>query len=393
MTTRPPSAIVVSLAGMLSLAAAMGIGRFAFTPVLPLMIRDGHLQVAAGGWLAAANYLGYLVGAVAAARVAASASRLTWLSLAGIAITTGAMTLHAATSWLALRFVAGACSAGVFVATSVWCLGALDRMQRQDLGPAVYAGVGVGIATAGGYCLWAGIRGWPSDLVWLHLGLLAAGLSMPVVLVVRRLADFPMGAVGSRPEPGPPPRGTAGLVGCYGIMGLGYILPATFLPVMAREVNANPSVFGSAWPLFGVTAAASTLVAGPAMRSTSRLHVWAVCQLLMAIGALLPALVASAMTILLSALLVGSTFMVVTLAGVQEIRARMPGDAAAWVGYLTASFAFGQIAGPAAAALLLAQPALAPTAMGRCLEAAAALLAFSAAWLWCQADSSPSHRS
>ena len=131
MTTRPPSAIVVSLAGMLSLAAAMGIGRFAFTPVLPLMIRDGHLQVAAGGWLAAANYLGYLVGAVAAARVAASASRLTWLSLAGIAITTGAMTLHAATSWLALRFVAGACSAGVFVATSVWCLGALDRMQRD----------------------------------------------------------------------------------------------------------------------------------------------------------------------------------------------------------------------------------------------------------------------
>ena len=64
------------LAGALSLAVAMGIGRFAFTPMLPLMIRAGQLDMAAGGWMAAANYAGYFAGALTAAR------KMGWLSLA-----------------------------------------------------------------------------------------------------------------------------------------------------------------------------------------------------------------------------------------------------------------------------------------------------------------------
>ena len=113
----------------------------------------------------------------------------------------------------------------------------------------------------------------------------------------------------------------------------------------------------------------------------------------MAVGALLPGIVTGATAILLSALLVGSTFMVVTLAGVQEIHARMPDQGGRWVGYLTASFAIGQIAGPAAAAMLLARPAVAPVAMDLCLRIAAVSLAVSAAWLWRQSASSPTPRS
>ncbi len=64
-----PSPLAVCLAGALSLAVAMGIGRFAFTPMLPLMIQGGQLDVAAGGWLAAANYAGYLLGAMTASRM------------------------------------------------------------------------------------------------------------------------------------------------------------------------------------------------------------------------------------------------------------------------------------------------------------------------------------
>src|SRR5213595_1775561 len=63
---RGPSATAVALAGLTALAVAMGIGRFAFTPILPLMQQDAGLSVAGGGWLASANYLGYLVGALSA---------------------------------------------------------------------------------------------------------------------------------------------------------------------------------------------------------------------------------------------------------------------------------------------------------------------------------------
>jgi hypothetical protein len=84
----------------------------------------------------------------------------------------------------------------------------------------------------------------------------------------------------------------------------------------------------------------------------------------------------------LSALLVGGTFMVITLAGVQEMRARAPGQATRLVGRITAAFALGQIAGPVASALLLQSAGLAPRGLALALQAGALGLVASGAWLW-----------
>src|SRR6476660_9894146 len=140
----------VGVAGLLSLAVAMGIGRFAFTPMLPLMLQAGQLDVAAGGWIAAANYAGYLAGALTAARTGWTAPRLAVVALLSTAALTAAMALQGPTAWwAALRFLAGLASAWAFVATSLWCLGALARRAPTAWASALYAGVGGGIALAG----------------------------------------------------------------------------------------------------------------------------------------------------------------------------------------------------------------------------------------------------
>ena len=66
---RASSPLVIALAGMVALAVPMGVGRFAFTPILPMMQLDAGLSIAAGAWLASANYLGTLMGALAATAV------------------------------------------------------------------------------------------------------------------------------------------------------------------------------------------------------------------------------------------------------------------------------------------------------------------------------------
>ncbi|MEJ8826899.1 YbfB/YjiJ family MFS transporter [Variovorax humicola] len=81
---------------------------------------------------------------------------------------------------------------------------------------------------------------------------------------------------------------TRGPVVCYGIMGFGYILPATFLPVLARTVVDDPRVFSLAWPIFGVTAALSTLLVARLLQGAKRLKNWATCQLLMGLGVCCP---------------------------------------------------------------------------------------------------------
>jgi hypothetical protein len=172
------------------------------------------------------------------------------------------------------------------------------------------------------------------------------------------------------------------LVTCYGVIGFGYILPATFLPVMARALVSDPRVFGLAWPVFGATAAASTFVAGWVLRRATRLQVWSVSNVVMGLGVLLPSLWSNVLTIALSALMVGSTFIVVTLAGLQEGRARVTGDATPLLGRMTSAFALGQIAGPIASSLLLHVPAFARSGLDIALQLAAATLFASAVVLW-----------
>src|SRR3546814_14730533 len=98
------------------------------------------------------------------------------------------------------------------------------------------------------------------------------------------------------------------LITCYGLFGFGYILPATFLPAQARLLVQDPAIFGLAWPLFGLAAAASTLLAGKLAARHGRRKVWAVAQLAMAAGVLLPVLLPSIAAIVLVAIFVGGTF-------------------------------------------------------------------------------------
>src|SRR5687767_10971020 len=177
----------IALAGLLCLAAAMGIGRFAFTPVLPLMLREGLTDVEQGGWLAAANYAGYLAGALTAARVPLSAGALAVAALLATAAVTAAMAWSIAALWLPLRFLAGVASAWVFVATSVWCLGALAQRRSSQASGWVYAGVGCGIALTGVHCLLAAAAGVRSSHLWLQLGGLALLLALPALWIIARL--------------------------------------------------------------------------------------------------------------------------------------------------------------------------------------------------------------
>ncbi|HEY2254733.1 MAG TPA: YbfB/YjiJ family MFS transporter [Variovorax sp.] len=348
-----PSFLAVCTAGLLVLAVAMGIGRFAFTPMLPLMIRAGGVDVANAGWLASANYAGYLLGALTTSRLPMSPQRIGLVALAAIVLSTAAMGLTPSLAvWLLLRFVAGAASAWALVSTSVWCLAWLARFDNPSGAGLLYAGVGLGIALAGLYCWRAGAADVAPDALWLQLGALALAGLLVVALLMPREAAAPAPAP-TRAGHGPAAARTPwGLVICYGVLGFGYILPATFLPVLARAVVDDPSVFGAAWPVFGAAAALSTLFASMVLARASRQRVLAGSLVLMAAGCLLPVIHLSALTVGAAAVLVGGTFMVATMAGMQAAKSASIGDPTRALGRMTAAFAIGQMAGPVLSSML-----------------------------------------
>jgi predicted MFS family arabinose efflux permease len=340
----PVSPRTAALVGLAGLAAAMGVGRFAFTPLLPLMQQAGALSLAQGGSLARANYLGYLVGALLSMALTPSPARAARAGLVAVAALTAGMGLTGAFgAWLALRFLAGVASAFVLVGVSSWALPLLAAQGRAGWSGWVFAGVGLGIWFCGLVGLATGSLGVAPAKAWLLLA--ACSAAVPLV-AWRALGAGTSSAAGAGAASPPLPAGTWRLVLAYGAFGFGYIVPATFLPAAAREVVPDPAVFGWTWPVFGVAAAISTVAIGRWWRHASPRRLWTRAQVVMAAGLLLPALDTSVTTLLLCALCVGGTFMVVTMTGIQEGRRVAGGSAPRLIAAMTAAFAVGQLVGP-----------------------------------------------
>ncbi len=339
-----------ALAGLAALAVAMGIGRFAFTPLLPMMQQDAGLSVAAGGWLASANYLGYLAGALWAGAMRVDAATAVRAGLAAIGLATLAMALDAGfAAWVVLRAVAGVASAWVLIYTSAWCLERLAPLGRPILAGVLYAGVGAGIVVAGLLCVLLMAMRAGSASAWLVLGvgsLAVTALLWPVFVSSREKTakvDAPHRWSWAQ----------ARLVLAYGAYGFGYIIPATFLPVMARDVVSDPAVFGWAWPVFGVAAVLSTLGVALLSGRYGNRAAWIGSHAVMALGVAAPVVWSGIGGIVLSALCVGGTFVVITMVGLQEARSVAGTQAPRLMAAMTAAFAAGQIAGPLAVSLML----------------------------------------
>lgn len=379
--SRGASALWIAASGLVALAVAMGIGRFAFTPILPMMQTDAGLSLAAAGWLAAANYLGYFIGALSAARL-----RMPWAVRGGlvlIAVATFAMGLtQDFPSWLVLRFVAGVACAWILIHVSAWALEQLSRLDRADVNGVVFAGVGVGIAGAGLVCMALMAERLSSAQTWEWLGVISAVLCVGVWPAFRSVP-----AALAAPVTPVRPRlhwntDRLRLALCYAAFGFGYIVPATFLPAMAHRYIMNPLVFGWAWPVFGAAAAASTWAVSRWLHTADNRKVWAAAYVVMAAGDALPVLWPGLPAILVAALFVGGTFMVTTMLGLREARRVADADATGLIAALTAAFAFLQVVGP----LVVSALAKVPHGFAGTLLAAALVLLVGAAELWRSAN-------
>jgi predicted MFS family arabinose efflux permease len=345
-----PGAWRVALAGLIALAAAVGIGRFVFTPLLPMMQHDAGLTITAGGWLAAANYLGYFAGALSGMWLRVPAGTMVRWGLVLNAVLIAAMGFGEHVGWwLAVRALAGVVSAWVLVFGSAVVLKQLAQNGRVELSSVMFAGIGIGMVLSGAICIGFVAANLSSRIAWLVFGvvtLLATAVAWPAFRD-RSSATAVASAAPTRPRW---TRAMLRLTVAYGLFGFGYIIPATFLPVIARDALNDPRYYVWFWPLCGFAAAVSALLSAWLARHVRDRDLLSACYLAEAIGVGLPAFVARPWSIGAAAVLRGGTFVVITVTALREARALAPAHSSHLIAAMTAAFALGQIAGPVAAA-------------------------------------------
>ncbi|MDB5965477.1 MAG: YbfB/YjiJ family transporter [Polaromonas sp.] len=410
LTSRRISPLTIALAGMIALATAMGIGRFAFTPLLPMMLHDGAVDLLGASWLATANYLGYLVGAlictfqpmiwrrfVGLPQVNASS----WVraGLVATSLLTLGMSLNLPGIWPLLRFLAGVASSFVFLFTSGWCLAQLARHGASRLGGVMYAGPGAGIMLSGLMCSGMVALQWHAAAGWIILGVVAAILTSVVWRVFHLRSEMPLDPVAataalaaSAPSPSPVTRAVpAGasrvqmlvLALAYGLAGLGYIVTATFLPVIARQALPGSPFLDMFWPMLGLGVMVGALLSTRVPLTGDLRLLLAGCYFIQALSIAISLWSPTLTGFVVGSFVLGIPFTALTFFAMQEVRRLQPDSATSYMGLLTAVYGVGQMAGPPMVAVMLRRTPTVEAGFTLSLEIAAGALVLGALiYLW-----------
>lgn len=331
------------------LAVAMGIGRFAYTPLLPIMERDAGLTVGTAGGLASANLFGYLAGAMLAMWPYLHGRRVLAIrvSLAVIVVSTLLM-VAPSPLWAVLRFVTGVGSGIVLIFASSLVLERAAQAQRPAWPPLFFAGVGAGIAFSGiAVPLFARVGG--STAAWAGLAVVSAIVLVPAL---RWFVPDPSAPVITAAPGG----GTGYRGGTFGVLlvvytaeAFAYVIPATFLVAIVDGIGPIARFAPLAWVVVGCAAAISAFPWIHAAAKFGKAKGLALALAIQGAGIVAPVFSRSALAVAVAALALGGTFMAITLFASGLGRDLFPHRTSAAMSRLTLVYSLGQIAGPLAA--------------------------------------------
>lgn len=344
-TGGPRGALGLAAGGLLAMAAAVGVGRFLYTPILPRMAEALGLSQTATGAIASANFLGYLAGAIAAS-AALPGSRRFWLlaGLAASAATSAAMGgVDSVAAFAALRFAGGAASAFALVYSSALVLDRLAGMGRGALGALHFAGVGAGIAASALLVSAIVARGGDWRALWIAGGAASFACLAAVAVLIPDAPEPPRSAAaGGAWSPA-----LRAMAAAYALFGFGYVITATFLVAIVRASPGLGAVEPAVWLLVGLAAAPSTALWSALARRLGNARAFALAAAIEAGGVAASVLWTSPAGVVVAAVLLGGTFMGLTSLGLMEGRRLAQGDPRRVLGVMTAVFGVGQIVGPA----------------------------------------------
>ena len=350
--------------GALGLSVAMGMGRFFYTPALPLMVAALHWDSAPGAWIATLNYVGYFIGTLVIAQGWVEPNRFVYrLSLIVSTLGLAAVALTPNLIWQGgIRTIAGIASGLIFVCVTQR-IPANSRKPRD--GGISYGGVGFGILVSGAIVLAAG-----SFADWRQLWLICAAVSAIFSIIAwtwpiptrvsqnitaeavdptKTNTDDP--AEAATPFAANRRRAMAILSTGYFFQGGGYIIIGTYLVVLAGPVFGATAA-ASTWLIAGIATAASPLTWSAVAARIGTVKALTVCYCLQVFGALLAVFGSSPIVLIIAAALFGFTFIGVVMMTIGVGTQMGVANASA---KLTSWYSIGQIVGPAIVAAALSE--------------------------------------
>lgn len=337
-------------AGIFSLLLVLGVARFSYTPLLPLMQQQAGLGVAAAGWLAAINYAGYLSGAVIASQISdlVLKDKLYRIGMVLAIISTAVMGLTTnVIVWALSRYVAGLSSAaGMLLGTGLILNWLIRHHHRSELG-IHFSGIGLGIAgCSAAVMLMNPALDWREQ--WWAFTAIGCVLLYPALAWLPHPDRTGLTASGQKMIDSPP--STLYLrvfMAAYFCAGFGYVVSATFIVAIVNKLPGLAGQGNLAFLAIGIGAAPACINWDLIARRTGDLNALILAAVLQIVGILLPVMVGGLIATLLGALLFGGTFIGMVSLVLSMAGRYYPTKPAKMMGKMTLTYGVAQIIGPA----------------------------------------------
>lgn len=347
--------IKVLSAGIFSLLLSLGVARFSYTPLLPLMQDQAGLGIAEAGWLATINYAGYLTGAVAASLISDPALQNRLYRLGMLIAFVSTVLMGVTTNevlWGASRFFAGLSSAaGMLLGTGLILNWLIRHNHRSELG-VHFAGIGLGIA--GCAALVEFLNQWLNwRELWFAFTAVGLFLVIPALLWMPKPGRSGLTTMGPKMEDRPPSALYLRIfMAAYFCAGIGFVISTTFIVAIVDKLPNLAGQGNLAFLAIGISAAPAAIYWDFIARRIGELNALILAAVLQIIGIVLPVLGGGLVMTIVGALLFGGTFigmvsLVLTMAG-----RYYPTRPAKMMGKMTLTYGIANIVGPAATGLL-----------------------------------------
>ena len=347
-TPRPLQAWQVSVGGICGLVLTIGLARFAYTPLLPLMQAQAGLSDVAGGWLAATNYMGYMSGALLAAWVddARLRHRLYSAGLCLSLVITALMGVsQSMVLWALSRYLGGLCGAAGMLLGSGLVLNWLMRAGRRPELGLHFTGLGLGIVVSALGAM--GMSRWGLNWALHWQGFAFLGLLFLIPAWAWRPPVPPAASAAAAASAAPARRWMGLMMASYFCAGWGFVISATFTVAI---VERQPLLVGQgpwAWLLVGLAATPAVFLWDRVARRLGEVQALLIAFGLQVVSVMLPALSGSLGAALAGALLYGATFIGIVSLTLALVGRRSPGNPGKAMARLTLSYGVAQISAPA----------------------------------------------
>ena len=345
-----PPQLKVMIAGLFSLILTMGVARFSYTPLLPVMMDETFLNDATGGWLATINYMGYMSGALLAASISDLTLKDTLYRvglLLSIVTTVGMALAENYILWSIMRYFAGfGAAAGLLIGSGLILNWMLRHGHRAELG-IHFAGAGLGIATSAAVAmLMVGQFDWVQQ--WQVFAIVGVFLAIPAWFWLPRPDVSQLTLSGKRLKDNPPEKSWMWILyAAYFCAGVGYVITATFLVTivdMQESLQGNGSMV---WLITGLAAAPACILWDRIARRIGALQALFIAYGINIVGIIIPVFDSSLGGVVFSGVLFGATFIGIVSLMLTMVGKFFPTKPAKPMGKLTLSYGAAQIIAPA----------------------------------------------